>query len=360
MMNDDTADKIIGPPKISSLNSVQKAAYELIQSDARFLYTLTVIQREAKNINSNYMMMSQPYIGLFADGAEQWCKKVGFGAPEFNIAEKKYYSELRSGHKLYELAYSEYLTRLIDKLNISDRYFYQIRNLRAMVMGYYNVGTDLCNGQYCGNTILCALYSPVDTLNVKDIGPYIRDISVVAGKLAGFFYCDRFPPYEFNDSITVKYKDYHFFKNCPLTMKSELGFVLFSVLCSINYATKFIDKYFVEEIPQKLKFAYLQYYYICDFINELNAVNGTDLYINNSLKDRKFRNCLAHYGLGQYLSENDVINNDILKGITYKAFSMDYWETKDKIFSYLTELTKQIETKIFSTAIPIPETKRSV
>ena len=46
--------------------------------------------------------------------------------------------------------------------------------------------------------------------------------------------------------------------------------------------------------------------------------------------------------------------------ITYKAFSMDYWETKDKIFSYLIELTKQIETKIFSTAIPTPETKRSV
>lgn len=45
---------------------------------------------------------------------------------------------------------------------------------------------------------------------------------------------------------------------------------------------------------------------------------------------------------------------------TYKAFSMDYWETKDKIFSYLIELTKQIETKIFSTAIPTPETKRSV
>ena len=38
------------------LNSVQKAAYELIQADARFLYTLTVIQRNAKNISSNYII----------------------------------------------------------------------------------------------------------------------------------------------------------------------------------------------------------------------------------------------------------------------------------------------------------------
>ena len=45
-----------------------------------------------------------------------------------------------------------------------------------------------------------------------------------------------------------------------------LGFVLFCILCNINYTIEFLDKYFVEEIPQKFKYAYLQYYYICDFI----------------------------------------------------------------------------------------------
>lgn len=57
------------------LNKVQKAAFDLIQSDARFIYTLVDMQNNAKNINSNYIMMSIPYIGIFADGAEQWCKK---------------------------------------------------------------------------------------------------------------------------------------------------------------------------------------------------------------------------------------------------------------------------------------------
>ncbi len=55
------------------LNKVQSAAFELIQSDARFLYTLTDILENASKIDSNYMMMVQPYIGLFAHGAEQWC-----------------------------------------------------------------------------------------------------------------------------------------------------------------------------------------------------------------------------------------------------------------------------------------------
>lgn len=53
------------------VNKVQKAALDLIQSDARFMYTLIDIQNNAKNINSNYLMMSMPYIGIFADGTEQ-------------------------------------------------------------------------------------------------------------------------------------------------------------------------------------------------------------------------------------------------------------------------------------------------
>lgn len=58
------------------LNKVQKAAFDLIQSDARFIYTLVDMQNNAKNINSNYVMMSIPYIGIFADGAEQCAKKL--------------------------------------------------------------------------------------------------------------------------------------------------------------------------------------------------------------------------------------------------------------------------------------------
>ena len=333
------------------LNPVQKAAYELIQADARFLYTLTDIQRNAKNIRSNYIMMSQPYIGLFTDGAEQWCKKLGLGAPQFTDTEKEYYAALRQSHKLYEMSYPDYLSALMEKFKASDNHFYKIRSLREKLLGYYNVGTDLCNGHFCGNTILCALYTPVDTFNNKEIGPWIRDISVVSGKLAGFFCCQNFSPYNYDIRISVKPKNYHFYKNCPLKTKTELGFLLFSIVCSVNYAIEFIDNFFVDEIPQKFKFAYLQYYYLCDFIKEINAANGTTFCINDSLKDRAFRNCLAHYGLGQYISESELIDDDVLKGLTNKAFDMNYSEAKDQLYFYLTELRNQIEQTIFSETI---------
>lgn len=330
-----------------TFNRVQTAAFDLIQSDARFLYTLTDIQQKAQNISSNYIMMCQPYIGIFADGAEQWCKKLKIEAPVFDEREKTYYTALRQGHKLFEKAYSEYKTLLLEKFQESDNYFYSIRSIREKLLGYYNVGTDYCNDEFCGNTIICALYTPIMILGNETVGISIRDISAVAGKLASFFRCTDFPPYRYDDNISVGYKDYHFYKNCPLKLKTDLGLVLFSVLCSINYATEFIDKYFIEEIPQKFKFAYLQYYYLCNFVNELNVRNGTNYCLDSSLQHRDFRNCLAHYGLGQFLKENEIVDDDIMKGLTYKAFNMDYHSSKHLLYKYLRYLSEQIKADIF-------------
>lgn len=335
------------PTTYEKLNEVQKTAYKLIQSDARFLYTLTHIQNNAHNIDSNYTMMCQPYIGIFTDGAEQWCRKVNFDAPQFNVIEKQYYARLRQSHKLYELSYSNYSSALMEKLGKSDAHFYELIDFPEKSLEYYNVGTDVCNGHFCGNTILCALYTPIDTLTVEKAGPWLRDISVISGKIAGFFHCLELPLYEHDDTLDVTYEDYHFFNNCPIKNKTELGFILFSVLCSINYAIQFIEHYFIEEIPQKFKFAYLQYYYLCDFIKELNDINGTEFALNDSLKDSGFRNCLAHYGLGPFISEDELNQNDVLKGLTNKAFNIDYAEAKERLFNYLQDLVVQIEEYIF-------------
>lgn len=328
------------------LNNIQIVAYELIQSDARFLYTLTDILQNAKNINTNYICMSLPYIGLFADGAEQWSKKVGLNGPLFTPIEKRFYTQLRQSHKLFKKSYEDYSTLLFEKFTESEDYFYSIRSLREKILGYYNVGTDLCNGEFCGNTILCAMYIPIKTLGNSNRGLWIRDISVVTGKLAAFFECKEFPAYKYNDNLIVKYQDYHFYKSSPLKMNNNLGFLLFSILCSINYTIEFIENYFVEEIPQKFKFAYMQYYYLCEFVKSLNAQNNTKFYIDDCLCDRNFRNCLAHYGLGQYLNESEIIADDMLKGLTNKAFCKDYGYVKSQLYDMLKNLAEQIKATI--------------
>lgn len=329
------------------LNSIQTTAFELIQSDARFIYTIADIMNNSNNVNSNFLLMSQPYIGLFANGAEQWSKKLKLNAPVFNKAEQKYYIELRQAHKLFIKSYDDYSTLLIEKLTESDKYFYQIRSPFEKIFGYNNVGVDLCNGEFCGNTILCATYNPMPLLGDSNICSAIKSMSIIVGKIAAFFSSTNYQPIRYdNINNTLEYKDYHFYKKCPLKIKTNLGFVLFSILCSINYATVFVDKFFIDEIPQKFKFAYLQYYYLCDFIKELNEHNGTAFHINNSLKNREFRNCLAHYGLGQFLDEIDIDKSDVLKGLTNKTFNMDYYNTKKLLYNSLSDLCEQIKNMI--------------
>ena len=60
--------KLFGMKK-ENLNKIQLTAYELIQSDAMFIYALTMIAKKENKIQTNYMCMSLPYIGVFTDGA---------------------------------------------------------------------------------------------------------------------------------------------------------------------------------------------------------------------------------------------------------------------------------------------------
>lgn len=85
-------------------------------------------------------MMCQPYIGIFTDGAEQWCKKMRLSAPMFSNAEKGYYTSLRLSHKFLEKSYAEYKKMLLEKFWESTNYFYKIRSFREKV---------ICRRQIC-------------------------------------------------------------------------------------------------------------------------------------------------------------------------------------------------------------------
>lgn len=335
------------------LNPVQKIAYEMIQYDARFLYTLThvsgVLGSEKANIDSNYITMSMPYIACFADGAEQWINKIGIKGISFNDDERQYYELIRGSIKLFDLSYANLQRILHEKLVFHDKYFYEIRTLRSKITGkYYNVGTDVCSGSFCGNTILCSVYAPFYQFQ-ESIGPYIRNMSEVAGRLAAFYGCKDQPIYKYDKSLLFTYKDYHFFDNCPLkkNMNNIDGLCLFSILCTINFLILFINNFFLDEFPSKLRFAYIQYYYLLDILDEINDTFFTNFHMNDQWQNQDFRNCMAHYGLGQILKPEDIIIDDLMGGLTQKIFGMDYMQIKNSIYSELQNLAYQIENYIF-------------
>lgn len=57
-------------------------------------------------------------------------------------------------------------------------------------------------------------------------------------------------------------------------------------------------------------------------------------YINDSLCAKALRNCFGYYDLGQLLEE------DILKGLTQKVFNMDYFSCKEMLYEYLGDFKK--------------------
>ena len=167
------------------LNKIQKVAFQFIQSDARFLYTLVDMQNHA--IEGNYLSMCLPYIGIFAYESEQWGRKAKIGSPNFTKDEKEYYTKIRQAHKLLELSYEEYEAKIVGQLKKSDEYFWGVRSVIEKIFGYRNIGTDYYQSSFCGNTILIASYLPFDYLKDLDSGKEIYKFSKSAGKLAGFY-----------------------------------------------------------------------------------------------------------------------------------------------------------------------------
>ena len=92
----------------------------------------------------------------------------------------------------------------------------------------------MCNGEFCGNTIICALHTPIKTIGNEQVGNMIKGMSVIAGKLSAYLVCTENLPYKYNDCLNVTYKDFHFYKDCPLKLRTSLGFELFTILCIVN------------------------------------------------------------------------------------------------------------------------------
>ena len=90
------------------LNSIQKAAVELMRDDLRFLYTVIVNQ---KQVTPSYYIYFMPFTGLIIDGVEDWIKSYNNSSsskidmPLFSKQEQDFYQKMRNSIKLFENGY---------------------------------------------------------------------------------------------------------------------------------------------------------------------------------------------------------------------------------------------------------------
>lgn len=329
------------------LTTQQKAAKELIRCDLQYLFT---ILQNRDSINSNYFVSMMPYQSLIVDGAESWvvamnnASQGAIDAPRFSQQEKLFYDAARQSVKLWEMPYEKIYALLEKYYTESDSYFSSLCKPIAKHLRLYDIfGADLTdNGHFCGNTILGAVYLPGYNLGDSAYGPNLRDIAVIGGKYIPIF--DAMEAYEINANLHFHYRDYGGFVKSPVGNKFSYRFVLFSILCQLNFVLYAVDQYIVPEIPTKLRFAYMLYYYLCDVLPKINVKYGTSFSLNQNYYSTEFRNAMAHYKVGVYLKAHEIMPEDPMYGMTQKAFNCDFYQAKSEIMKELMMLASQLES----------------
>lgn len=278
----------------SSLNQVQQAARSMIQSDLRFLYTVT---RHIDPSKSNYIPSLLPYLGVVIDGAEDWVKAVNNSCknklpiPQFTRDEEKFYEQIRISVKLWQQDYDAIYDLLEQAYSESDHYFGSICKPIAQKLHLYDIyGVDTVNGALCGNTILCRYYSPFFQYDGNN-GEYVKSMAKIGGEYIALFNALR--EYQVDDTLNFDVCDYGGFVKSPVGNDFSDRFVLFSILCQINFLIFCIDRWIKEEMPTKLRFAYLLYYSLLNVIPQINDKLGTCFILDDQWKNDKFRNAMA-------------------------------------------------------------------
>ncbi|MHC1723528.1 MAG: hypothetical protein AB9836_10025 [Aminipila sp.] len=328
----------------SQLNDTQRIAYDLIKYDLSYLYTLINMVNPNQ---SNFIPSIMPYLGVIIDGAEDWIVAVNkskyyqIEAPIFTEEEQEYYEPIRSSIKMWEQGYDAVYHDIESKYIESDNYLSGVCKPIAKKLNLYDIyGMDLVNEEFCGNTILCAYYAPFYTYNGNN-GQYIRDMSMIGGRYIHIF--DAINVYSINTSLKFNVRDYGGVVKSPVGNQFSHKFLLLSMLCQINFVLYCVDKYIIDEIPTKLRLAYILYYYLLRILPDTNRVNNTSFLMDHRWDNRQFRNAMAHYKVGVVLKPSEIILDDPMCGLTQKILDCDYITVKCFIIQELKSLAVQIK-----------------
>lgn len=328
-----------------NLNTLQKISIKLIQNDFRYIFTVV---KNYPNIGGNYFVALFPYFGLITDGAEDWLKafnnssKQKINAPLFNQEQQNFFEKMRESIKLWDNDYDTVFTELEEKYFESDLYFSTVCKPIAKALRLYDIfGAYVANNKYCGNTILSACYVPYYKIG-DDNGEVIRRMSEMTGYYTVIY--NATSCYKTNSTFSFDGDhDYGGFVNSPVGNDFSDKFVLFSILCQINYILECVDGFIAEEISTKLRMAYLLYFYLLKIIPQINEKLNTSFYIHKKWSSQMFRNAMAHYKMGIALKENEIVFDDLFFGLTQKYLKADYYTVKNDIIDCLGKLANQID-----------------
>lgn len=149
--------------------------------------------------------------------------------------------------------------------------------------------------------------------------------------------------YKINTSFKFETEDYGGIKKSPFGNQYSSKFLIYSILCQINFVLIAVNKFVLDETTTKLRISYILYYYLMEILPDINKELRQSFKMNDKFFSDEFRNAMAHYKIGVALKAEDVVLEDPMFGLTQKIFSTDYYTVKTNIVSELEQLKHQIK-----------------
>ncbi|TDM42343.1 hypothetical protein ETI06_08310 [Macrococcoides goetzii] len=330
------------------LSNTEKVVYKLINSDFQMLYEIYFLN--SKLNNTLYCLSFNGYYGMIIDGSTKWMLKVRqlkSKVPQMSNQQKIYYNHLRQSIKFWDMSYEDYINNMTVAYKKSESYFENQTSTIARILKVFDIyGVAYFNKVPIGNTIHYSMVLPsFDYKTFKLDKQYTINVNEYAGMLIGNADINLNDSFVDCSNIEITAKDRGGIKKLGIEKDTRL-FFLFNLACLINfnlYGLKPLKKPF---LPSILRINYILYYYINTVLKDVNKDNQTDFFIDTQYIDDLFRNCMAHYGIGNLLKQNEVDLNDPFGGLTQKVFKIDYVVLNKKIEDNLEALLNQINGHI--------------
>lgn len=326
------------------MNKIQSKAMELIKNDLRLIYTIFV---NTNIVSPSYCVAFMPYMGMIIDGTEDWIRsynnsnKDKLEIPLFTKEEQQYYEAMRNSVKMFENDLDVVYEIFQEKYLKSDAYFSSLCKPIAKTLHLYDIfGVFKINGEYCDNTILDSCYVPFYEYD-KDDGEFYKQMMIIGGKYLACFNATE--AYPIKTDYVFSISDYGGFVKSPVGNEFSYRFLLFTIYCQINFIIKCINDFIESEISTKLRLSYILYYYLLKILPDINTKYNCDFKISDKYNSDIFRNAMAHYKLGVLLKEDEIIETDIMFGLTQKCFGTKYITVKDFIIEELKKLSNDIK-----------------
>lgn len=273
-------------------------------------------------------------------------EKIGL---EQNDEFSKFYEKLRLNTKFYEKSLCDVNSCLKNKYDYMSNYFYNhvVKFLRPFGIHYrYGVTFLLKDGKEfpISNTINSAVMLPDFSLDDNYIQYLVKNFEFAGKILAKILVEDIVKSKNlFTTDKDTKFKDidYGYFRKSNFSINYNENFILFNLICNINFIFYGLNQLIIEDVPIKLRATYLLYYYLCSINSEINDYFNTSFNIDNRYSDSKVRNALAHYGLYQALGD-DIIEDDLFGGLTNKYFNLNWTDLLKELNVILLDYRDQI------------------